>query len=90
MNPIPVDLSRLNDPRVIDHIEKVDSRIRGGFRLCLDVLGIPLPDYAKCKPAGRPSIAKLMAAADADSGTIHSYRHEKLKIGAFATITPRS
>jgi hypothetical protein len=84
MNPAPVDLSRLNDPRVIDHIEKVDSRIRGGFRLCLDVLGIPLPDYAKCKPAGRPSIAKLMAAADADSGTIATYRHEKLKIGVFA------
>jgi hypothetical protein len=90
MNPTPVDLSRLHDPRVIDHIEKVDSRIRGGFRLALDVLGIPLPDYAKCKPAGRPSIAKLMAAADADSGTIHSYRHEKFKIGAFATITPHS
>ena len=87
MNPVPIDLSRLHDPRVIEHIEKVDSRIRGGFRLCLDVLGIELPDYAKCKPAGRPSIAKLMAAADADTGTIHSYRHEKLKIGAFA---PRS
>ncbi|KQN20816.1 MULTISPECIES: hypothetical protein [unclassified Sphingomonas] len=84
MNPTPVDLSRLNDPRVIDHIEKVDSRIRGGFRLCLDVLGIELPDYAKCKPAGRPSIAKLMAAADADSGTIHTYRAEKLRVGPFA------
>lgn len=84
MNPTPIDLSRLNDPRVIAHIEKVDSRIRGGFRLCLDVLGIPLPEYAKCKPAGRPSIAKLMAAADADSGTNRTYRDEKLKIGAFA------
>lgn len=84
MNPTPVDLSRLNDPRVIAHIEKVDSRIRGGFRLALDILGIPLPEYAKCKPAGRPSIAKLMAAADADSGTNRTYRDEKLKIGAFA------
>lgn len=84
MNPVPVDLDRLTDPRVIAHIERVDSRIRGGFRLALDVLGIPLPEYAKCKPAGRPSIAKLMAAADADSGTNRSYRDEKLKIGAFA------
>jgi hypothetical protein len=84
MNPVPIDLSRLDDPRVAEHIEKIDSRIRGGFRLALDVLGIPLPDYAKCKPAGRPSIAKLMAAADADSGTIATYRHEKLKIGVFA------
>ena len=89
MNPTPIDISRLDDPRVIEHIEKVDSRIRGGFRLCLDVLGIPLPDYAKCKPAGRPSIAKLMAAADADSGTIATYRHEKLKIGVFATTSQR-
>ena len=86
MNPVPIDLSRLHDPRVIEHIAKVDSRIRGGFRLCLDVLGIELPDYAKCKPAGRPSIAKLMAAADADSRTTRPYREEKLRIGAF---TPR-
>jgi len=84
MNPQPIDLDRLNDPRVAAHIEQVDSRIRGGFRLALDVLGIPLPGYAERKPAGRPSIAKLMAAADADSGTSRPYRHEKLKIGAFA------
>ncbi len=84
MNPVPVDLDRLNDPRIAAHIENVDSRVRGGFRLCLDILGIPLPGYAKAKPAGRPSIAKLMAAADADSSTIRTYRHEKLGIGAFA------
>jgi hypothetical protein len=84
MNPAPVDLSRLDDPRVAEHISKVDSRITGGFRLALEVLGIPLPEYAKRKPAGRPSIAKLMAAADADSGTIRTYRDEKLGIGAFA------
>lgn len=84
MNPAPVDLSRLDDPRVAAHIERVDSRITGGFRLALEVLGIPLPEYAKRKPAGRPSIAKLMAAADADSGTIRTYRDAKLGIGAFA------
>lgn len=84
MNPAPIDLSRLDDPRVAEHISRVDSRITGGFRLALEVLGIPLPEYAKRKPAGRPSIAKLMAAADADSGTIRTYRDEKLGIGAFA------
>lgn len=84
MNPVPVDLSRLNDSRVADHISRVDSRITGGFRLALEVLGIPLPEYAKRKPAGRPSVAALMAAADADSGTIHSYRNDKLKVGPFA------
>ena len=86
MNPQPIDLDRLHDPRVAAHVEQVDRRIRGGFRLALDVLGIPLPDYAERKPAGRPSIAKLMAAADADSGTIHTYHDEKKKIGAFAPI----
>ncbi|MDF2604970.1 hypothetical protein [Sphingomonas sp.] len=84
MNPQPIDLDRLRDPRVAAHVEQVDSRIRGGFRLALDVLGIPLPDYAERKPAGRPSIAKLMAAADADSGNPNTYRDEKLKIGAFS------
>lgn len=84
MNPVPVDVSRLDDPRIATHVGNVDSRVRGGFRLCLDVLGIPLPEYAKTKPAGRPSIAKLMAAADTDSGTIHSYQHEKRGICAFA------
>lgn len=84
MTNYTIDFNRLHDPRVAAHVENVDSRIRSGFRLALDVLGVPLPDYAVRKPAGRPSIAKLMAAADADSGTIHSYRHEKLKIGAFA------
>lgn len=84
MNSAPVDTNRLSDPRIAAHIEQVDSRVRGGFRLCLDILGIPLPDYAKTKPAGRPSIAKLMAAAYADSGTARPYRDEKLKIGAFS------
>lgn len=87
MNPAPIDTDRLNDPRVIAHIARVDSRIVGGFRLALDILGIPLPEYAKRKPAGRPSIAKLMAAADADSGTIKTYHDEKLKIGVFSTVT---
>lgn len=84
MNPQPVDIDRLYNPRVVQHITSVDGRIRGGFRLALDVLGIPLPDYAERKPAGRPSIAKLMAAADADSGTIRTYHDEKKGIGAFA------
>lgn len=84
MNPIPVDTSRLCDPRIINHLAGADRRIVNGFRLALDVLNIPMPDHIQRKPAGRPSIAKLMAAADADSGTIHTYRHEKLRIGVFA------
>lgn len=84
MNNIIVDTSRLSDPRIVAHLAGIDSRILNGFRLALDVLGIPMPQHIERKPAGRPSIAKLMAAADADSGTIYKYRDEKLKIGAFA------
>ena len=84
MTTTSIDLSRLYDPRVATHVEGVDGRIRSGFRLALDVLGVPLPDYAERKPAGRPSIAKLMAAADADSGTAYTYRNEKMKTGTFA------
>jgi hypothetical protein len=86
MTPVPINLDRLYDPRVATHVENVDSRVRGGFRLCLDVLGIELPDYAKTKPAGRPSIAKLMAAADADTGTSRTYRDEKLRINEAAPL----
>ncbi|SEN06311.1 hypothetical protein SAMN05192583_1918 [Sphingomonas gellani] len=84
MSATHVDVTRLNDPRIAAHVGQVDGRIRSGFRLALDVLNIPLPEYAVRKPAGRPSIAKLMAAADADTGTIHNYRDEKLGVGAFA------
>ena len=84
MTTMSVDTSRLSDPRIINHLAGADSRIINGFRLALDVLCIPMPQHIERKPAGRPSIAKLMAAADADSGTIHTYRNERLRIGAFA------
>lgn len=84
MTTATVDTSRLSDPRIVAHLAGIDSRILNGFRLALDVLGVPMPDHIQRKPAGRPSIAKLMAAADADSGTIHTYRAEKLHIGPFA------
>lgn len=84
MPSVSVDLSRLDDPRIVNHIAGVDSRIVGGFRLALEVLGIPIPQYARRKPAGRPSVAALMAAADKDTGTNRTYRDEKRRIRAFA------
>ncbi|MFL0586544.1 hypothetical protein ACH0BU_07850 [Sphingomonas olei] len=84
MTIMSVDTSRLSDPRIVAHLDGIDSRIINGFRLALDVLCIPMPKHIERKPAGRPSIAKLMAAADADSGTIYTYRDEKMKIGASA------
>lgn len=87
MTTMTVDLTRLHDPRVATHVDGIDTRARGGFRLALDILGIPQPEYAKAKPAGRPSIAKLMAAADADSGTSRTYRDEKLRINEAAPLS---
>jgi hypothetical protein len=79
-----VDLARIDNDRVAVHLAAADRRVTIGVRLALEILGIPLPDFVRRKRPGPPSRAELMAAADADSGTIYSYRHEKLKIGAFA------
>jgi len=84
MTIMSVDTSRLSDPRIVTHLAGTDSRILNGFRLALDVLRIPMPQHIERKSAGRPSIAQLMAAADADTGTIHTYHDEKKGIGAFA------
>jgi hypothetical protein len=79
-----VDLKVFDDARVADYLASSDRRVLIGARFALEALHLPLPSCLTRKPAGRPSIAKLMAAADADSGTIHTYRDEKLGIRAFA------
>ncbi|RYF50150.1 MAG: hypothetical protein EOO38_06340 [Cytophagaceae bacterium] len=81
-----VDLSVFNDPRVISYLADNDRRILIGARFALEALQLPLPDCVTRKPAGRPSIAKLMAAADADSGTSRTYRDEKLRINEAAPL----
>ena len=79
-----IDTSRVDNERVAAYLASTDRRVTIGVRFTLEALGLPLPDFLCRKPAGRPGRAALMAAADADSGTIYSYRDEKLKIGAFA------
>jgi hypothetical protein len=72
-----VDTSLIDDSRIADYLASTDRRITIGFRFALERLGIPLPEFAERKPAGRPSPARLMALVDADSRTIRTYREEK-------------
>ncbi|WP_434405768.1 hypothetical protein [Sphingobium sp. DN12] len=84
MSQMTVDISRVDNDRIAAYLASTDRRVMIGFRFTLEVLGIPLPEFAERKPAGRPTPAKLMAQADADSGTIHTYRAEKRGTGPFA------
>ena len=89
MTTLTIDMARLDNDRVAIYLASTYRRVTIGVRFALEALGIELPDFLR---RGRPGprrnrINALMAAADADSGTIYNYRHEKLKIGAFA---PRS
>lgn len=84
MSHMTVDTSRIDNDNVAAYLASTDRRVMIGFRFTLEVLGIPLPEFAERKPAGRPTPAKLMALADADSGTIRTYRAEKKGVGPFA------
>ena len=78
MTSITVDTSRIDNEHVANYINGTDHRVKLGFRFALEMLTIPLPEFAERKPAGRPSrAAQLMKMADADSGTIHTYHDEK-------------
>jgi hypothetical protein len=79
-----IDTSRINNPHVAAYLASTDRRVTIGVRFALEMFGIEVPDFLKRKPSGRSSVATLMAAADADTGTIHTYRAEKLRVGPFA------
>jgi len=79
-----VDTSRLDNPQVATYLASTDRRVTIGVRFALEMFGLEVPEFLKRKPSGRPPVAKLMAAVDADTGTIHTYNDEKKGIGAFA------
>ncbi|WP_159043685.1 hypothetical protein [Sphingomonas sp. STIS6.2] len=89
MNIVTVNIDRINNKPVADYLASTDRRVTIGVRFTLEALGIELPDFLCRKPAGRPGRAALMAAVDADTGTIATYRHERLKIGVFAPTPQR-
>ncbi len=77
MTTMLVDTKLIDDSRIASYLASTDRRVTIGFRFALERLGIPLPEYAERKPAGRPSPARLMALVDADAGTRRTYRDEK-------------
>jgi len=86
MTTITIDMARLDNDRVAIYLASTDRRVTIGVRFALEALGVELPDFLR---RGRPGprrnrINALMAAVDADSRTLDTYRHEKLKIGVFA------
>jgi hypothetical protein len=55
-------------PQAQDYFNRADRRVMIGLRAALELLGIPVPDYAVRKPPGRPPAEALAAAYDADHG----------------------
>jgi len=79
-----IETSRIDNPQVATYLASTDRRVTIGVRFALEMFGLEVPEFLKRKPTGRSPVAKLMAAVDADTGTIHTYHDEKKKIGAFA------
>ena len=53
-----------------------DRRIKSGFRLALEWLGIPIPEYARRGEAGRmKGVRQVTAAYNADHGIRSHSRH---------------
>jgi len=84
MSIASVDTNILNSNELAAYALTADRRIIIGMRFALEMLQLPVPDCLIRKPSGRPTIKKLMAQADADSGTIRTYRDEKKQVGVFA------
>lgn len=84
MTIMTIDTSRIDNENVAEYLAIADRRITYGLRFALEQLGIPVPPCAYPKAQRRVSPERLMAAADADSGTIRTYRAEKMKTGPFA------
>ncbi len=61
MTIITVDDAALTSPEAEAYFIKADRRVLIGLRAALEMLGVPLPGYARRQEAGRPSSTKLIA-----------------------------
>jgi len=61
-----IDLGRLDHPAIQNYLTYADRRSKAGARFVFDALGIPMPEYLKRKPAGRPYSKRILAAYRAD------------------------
>ncbi|ODP36197.1 hypothetical protein [Sphingomonas turrisvirgatae] len=67
-----VNTSALNSVEAEQYFTGTDRRYMTGLRATLEMLGLPLPDYAMRQPAGRRPAKAVMAAYQLDN---HSQRH---------------
>ena len=71
------------------YFEDGDRRIKLGMRACLELLRIPLPEYAKRKPTGpkTKSAALVAAAYAADHGRVIKPYEARKPNAASAVVT---
>ena len=95
---ITVDTQVFDTPRATDYFTKADHRILCGCRATLEMLDIPLPDWAQRKPTGPKPGRAIMAAFRADNPeTLYEATMRKsaehtarLPVSSDLTETPRS
>lgn len=68
MADLTVNDDILNSQHAKDYYARADRRIMVGLRVALEMLGIPVPEYARRKPVGRPPSKALAYAFHADQG----------------------
>lgn len=77
-----IDDGVLNSPEAEAYFTtKADRRVLIGFRAALEMLAIPLPEYARRKETGRPTTTKLIARQYAEDNPQPRTGH---------TLSPRS
>ena len=69
---ITIDTGVFHTPDAADYFTRADHRILCGCRATLEMLGIPLPDWAQRKPTGPKPGKAILAAYRADNPeTLH-------------------
>jgi hypothetical protein len=74
MADIAVNTDILNSQHAKEYYARADRRIMVGLRVALEMLGIPVPEYARRKPVGRPPSKALATAFNADQGNLGTSR----------------
>ena len=73
MAALTINDAIITSPAAEAYFDRADSRVRVGFRAALEMLGVPVPEYAKRKPPGRPPARAVAAAYEADHGKTPNY-----------------
>lgn len=80
---ITIDTNVLDTTEASDYFTKADHRILCGCRATLEMLGIPLPEWAQRKPSGPKPGQTIMAAYRAENPeTLHEATMRKSKESA--------